>query len=68
MDKVLLRPEEAAEILSLGRSKVFELMARGDLASIKGGRSRRVAIEDLRAYVERQRQVQGAEVGAEAPR
>ncbi len=32
VDKLLLKPEEAAELLSIGRSKVYELIGTGELA------------------------------------
>jgi excisionase family DNA binding protein len=41
-DKVLLRPEEVAELLGVGRTKVYELMGSGLLRSVKIGGSRRV--------------------------
>ena len=31
MDRLLLRPAEAAETIGIGRSKVYELLASGDL-------------------------------------
>ena len=42
MDKLLLTPEEAAEVLSIGRSKVYELIGHGHLASIRIDSSRRI--------------------------
>lgn len=52
-DQLLLRPEEAAKALGLGRSKVFELMASGAIASVRIGRSRRIPRAALTDYVER---------------
>src|SRR5215213_11710454 len=40
MEKLLLRPSEAAAHLSIGRSKVYELMRLGQLRSVKIGGSR----------------------------
>ena len=37
MDRLLLRPAEAAEAIGIGRSKVYELLASGDLPSIRVG-------------------------------
>lgn len=31
MDKLLLRPKEVAELIGIGRTKVFELMRSGQL-------------------------------------
>lgn len=56
MDKLLFRPEEAAEVLSIGRSRLYELIGRGELASVQIGTSRRVAAEDLAQYVEHLRE------------
>ena len=42
MEKLLLSPAEAAAHLSIGRSKVYELMRRGQLRSVKIGTSRRI--------------------------
>lgn len=53
--QVLLRPEEAAEALSIGRSAVFEAMRRGDLESVRIGRSRRIPVTALEAFVRRLR-------------
>ena len=39
MDRLLLRPAEAAEAIGIGRSKVYELLASGDLPSIRIGGS-----------------------------
>jgi hypothetical protein len=37
LHKLLVPPDEAAVILSLGRTKVFELMATGQLSSVRIG-------------------------------
>lgn len=51
MDKLLLTPEEAAQTLSIGRSKVYELLRAGAIASVRIGASRRIPAEALRAYI-----------------
>ncbi len=53
--KLLYRPEEAAEALGVSRARLYELMTRGDIRSVKIGASRRVPADDLRAYVSRLR-------------
>jgi excisionase family DNA binding protein len=50
-DKVLLTVAEAAELLSLGRSKVYEEIACGRLVAVKVGRARRVPRWAVDAYV-----------------
>lgn len=52
MDKLLLTPEEAAELLSIGRSKLYQLLAAGTLRSVTIGASRRIPVEALRAFVD----------------
>ncbi len=51
VEKLLLKPEEAAEILSIGRSKVYELMGTGELASVRIGACRRIPAESLSEFV-----------------
>lgn len=51
MDKLLLTPLEAARTLGIGRSKLYELLSSGELASIHIGACRRIPIEALRAYI-----------------
>ncbi|WP_128380481.1 excisionase family DNA-binding protein [Streptomyces cavernae] len=57
--QLLLSPERAADRMDLGRSKIFELMATGELESVLIGRSRRIPLDALKAYVERLRADQG---------
>ena len=51
VDKLLLKPEEAADVLSIGRSKVYELIGTGELASVRIGACRRVPTEALVEFV-----------------
>ncbi len=53
MDKLLLRPMEAAISLSIGRSKVYELMRLGLLPSVKIGGARRIPRSALAEFVSR---------------
>ena len=52
MDRMLLRPPEVAEVLGIGRSKVYELLAQGTLPLVRVGRSIRVPAVELRRWVE----------------
>ena len=52
MDKLLLTPEEAAEALSLGRTKVYQLIGEGRLRSVRIGKSRRVPASALAELVD----------------
>ena len=40
--RLLFTPEEAAESLSIGRTRIYELIRSGDLESLLIGRSRRI--------------------------
>ena len=51
MDKLLFTPEEAAECLSIGRSRIFELISSGRLRSVRIGVSRRIPAEALTDFV-----------------
>ena len=46
------RPEQAAEILSVGRDKVYYLLRSGQLHSIKIGKLRRISGEWITEFVE----------------
>jgi excisionase family DNA binding protein len=54
MNRLLLRPVEAAEAIGIGRSKVYALLASGELPSIRIGGSIRVPVDHLRAWIDRQ--------------
>ena len=47
----LLRVEDAAEILQIGRTKVYELMARGELPVVRIGRSVRIPCGSLQDWI-----------------
>jgi len=52
VDKLLMNPKEAAEMLSISRSKLYELLADGKLTSVRIDGCRRIAVDVLRAYVD----------------
>ena len=60
--KLLLKVEEAAAALSLGRSKTYELVESGEIQSIQIGRSRRIPAQALQDFIDR-RQVEGVPAG-----
>ncbi len=51
MDTLLLRAEEVQKVLGLGRSKVYEMMAAGELPTVRIGRSVRVPAAALAEWV-----------------
>jgi excisionase family DNA binding protein len=50
-EPLLLRVEEVARALAIGRSKVYELIASGQLPSITIGSARRVPTEALQKWI-----------------
>ena len=54
MEKILFRPAEAAEAISVSRARCYELIANGTIPSLKIGSSIRVPREALMAWVNEQ--------------
>src|SRR4051812_29316159 len=52
MEKLLVSPEEAADMLDVARSTVYDLMRLRLLPSVKVGRYRRIPMTKLREYVD----------------
>ena len=53
--RLLLTVSEAAKQLGIGRSLLYELLAEGQVESIHVGRLRRIPIEALADFIDRQR-------------
>jgi excisionase family DNA binding protein len=51
MEKILLRPVEAADALAIARSRVYALIASGEIPSVRIGKSVRVPSAALSAWV-----------------
>lgn len=51
MDKLLLTPPEAATMLGIGRTKLYDLLRTGALFSIRLGGSRRIPRAAVEAFV-----------------
>ncbi len=49
--RLLLTPEEAASVLSIGRTTIYALMKNGDLRPVHIGRSCRLSRAELERYV-----------------
>src|SRR6202035_2375128 len=60
---MLLTAEEAAAKLAICRTKVYELLRNGHLASIRIGASRRIPVAALAEYVQRLRGEQNVDPG-----
>lgn len=64
-DRLLLTVSEAASLLGIGRSTLYELVASGEVESVTIGRSRRVPVEAVATYVERLRSTSAERSGEE---
>lgn len=54
MERMLLKPIEVAEMLRIGRSLVYGMLATGELPSIRVGRCIRVPSESLQKWLKAQ--------------
>lgn len=53
--RLLVRVEQAGEILGIGRSTVYELIAQGEIETVHIGRCCRIPVAALDEYVRRLR-------------
>ena len=51
MEQLMYRPVEAAQVLGIGRTRIFALIKSGRLRSVKLGAARFITAEALRAFV-----------------
>ena len=51
--RLLLTAEEARQSLHIGRRQLYELCRKGEIASVKIGKSLRIPVWALQEYVER---------------
>ncbi len=54
MEKLLLKPSEVTQLLGIGRSLVYELIARKEIPSVRLGRCLRVPAESLQRWLKDQ--------------
>jgi excisionase family DNA binding protein len=54
VEKLLLRPMEAAESIAVSKSKIYELLASGSIPSVRIGKSIRIPREELKKWVDSQ--------------
>jgi excisionase family DNA binding protein len=52
--RLLVTVEDAAAMLSLGRTLTWALVRKNELRSIRVGKTRRVVVSSLHEYIERQ--------------
>lgn len=64
---LLLSVEEGAAQLRIGRSRMFDLIRRGKVLSVKVGGSRRIPYDSLKAYVDQLVTEQASTSGSDLP-
>jgi excisionase family DNA binding protein len=58
MEKLLLTTREVADLLGIGRTKLYEQLDKpNDIPVVRLGRSVRVHVDDVRQFADRQREV-----------
>ncbi|HEY0869599.1 MAG TPA: helix-turn-helix domain-containing protein [Acidothermaceae bacterium] len=62
MDKLLFTVREAADMLGIGRSKLYELLRAGTVPSVRIGSCRRIAALDLADLVDKLRLADDAQL------
>ena len=52
-DEALLTPEELADYLKCSRTYAYQILARGDIPSLKLGKLQRIRCQDAELYIEK---------------
>ncbi len=56
-ERLLYRVDEAAEAMGVGRSTVYEMVWRGELATVKiGKRGQRIPVDEIKGWIAKQQQ------------
>jgi excisionase family DNA binding protein len=72
--RLVVSPRRAMLMLDCGRTRVYELIAQGELDSYLDGRSRKITVESIHRYIERRLQQHGSKgttpplLGSDEPR
>jgi excisionase family DNA binding protein len=54
MERLLLRVSETAQLIGLGKSKTYDLIAKGEIPAVRIGKCVRVPADKLLAWVDAQ--------------
>jgi len=52
-ERLTVRVSEAAAMLSIGRSTLYQLIGSGDIATVKAGRTTLIPVESIRQFASR---------------
>lgn len=58
LDVIAVSPAEAAALLGISRSKLYELLSRGVIRSVRIGTARRVRVAELERFVKELEDIQ----------
>lgn len=56
LDPICVRVNDAARMIGVGRTKLYAMIARGDLQAVKLGKSTRITTASLQELIRRQRE------------
>ena len=51
LERLAFKPHEAAAVLGVSRNRVFELLATGDIASVRYGRTRLIPRQAIERFL-----------------
>jgi hypothetical protein len=54
VEPLVIKPKIAWKMLACGNTRGYELLAAGELESFKDGRSRKITVASIKAYIARQ--------------
>jgi hypothetical protein len=52
-EPLVVSPRRAQQMLDVGHSRLYELLAQGELQSFKDGKSRKISVASIRDFVAR---------------
>lgn len=57
VEPICVRVNDAARMIGVGRTKLYELISRGELETVKIGKATRITMASLHKLVERHREL-----------
>ena len=52
-EPLVVKPRDARQLLAVGNTYLYELIAAGELDSFRDGRSRKITVDSIRRYIAR---------------
>ena len=53
-EPLVVRPKVACRLLSVGETRLYEMIANGEIESFRDGGARKITTRSIHAYIERQ--------------